>query len=464
MLTGFENVGPTGPAFSLSLATMNTKKNTELFAVRRLEVSQIGPFAQLDMTFPDKPIQDKAEIHILTGENGTGKSTVLQIFSSSLTPRKGGIIEKKMWSDGATNYTTTYSDGIPNFYDRRLIRYEPPELATIRRDFGDYPDLNFSPYIRNYSAKTANDRYSVAFFAYSGYRKLSDSTVETISDSKGNPLKNALDFDKSIDTKTFVNWLASTITRSALAMAKGRSEDRVRAKNYGLPVKQLEGVISNITGQRIKFELQENPLAILIHVDGQPLEFEQLPDGLKSIVSWLGDLIMRLDRIQWEQQVSLTERNFILFLDEIEIHLHPAWQRKILPVIQQLFPNAQIFISTHSPFVVGSVDGAWVHRFVKNEQGHSRLEGDPILSEDSNSYEYILSEIFGIKERFGIEVERDLQEFKTVKNQILHNSPDYNSARFEQLIEKLMSQSTEVQSIIGMELRQLSRLTNRTFA
>ncbi|MBK7937436.1 MAG: ATP-binding protein [Lewinellaceae bacterium] len=52
---------------------------------------------------------------------------------------------------------------------------------------------------------------------------------------------------------------------------------------------------------------------------------------------------------KWENDTPVFERNFILFLDEIEVHLHPAWQRKILPAVQKLFPNAQIFISTHSP-------------------------------------------------------------------------------------------------------------------
>ncbi|MCY7356813.1 MAG: AAA family ATPase [Rudanella sp.] len=158
------------------------------------------------------------------------------------------------------------------------------------------------------------------------------------------------------------------------------------------------------------------------------------------------------------------ERNFILFLDEIEIHLHPSWQRKILPVVQQLFPNAQIFISTHSPFVVGSVDGAWVHRFVKNKEGYSEVVGEPMLSEDSNSYDYILAEVFGVTERFGLETTRDLQEFRQFKNQILRDNGAIDEDRFRELVDKLMSQSREVQSIIGMELRQLSRLTNRSFA
>lgn len=441
---------------------MSTKKDPKLFAIRRLEVSQIGPFAQLDMTFPDKPARDKAEIHILTGENGTGKSTVLQMLANCV-PNKSRLLRKKVWPHVVSNYKITFSNEVTATYQGMLIS-APSEYARAYRK-GKVDLLpNYFPEQFIWAYEDDKERFGFALFAYSGYRKLSDSTVEAISDLKVSPFENALDFDKSTDTKTFVNWLANSIARSALAMAKGRSEDRARAENYDLPIKQLEKVISDITGQRIKFELQEDPLAILIHVDEQPLEFEQLPDGLKSIVSWLGDLIMRLDRIQWATSVPLTERNFILFLDEIEIHLHPAWQRKILPVVQQLFPNAQIFISTHSPFVVGSVDGAWVHRFVKDAQGHSRLQGEPILSEDSNSYEYILSEIFGVTERFGVEVERDLQEFKTIKSQILRNEANFNNAHFEQLVVKLMSQSTEIQSIIGMELRQLSRLTNRTFA
>jgi hypothetical protein len=48
-------------------------------------------------------------------------------------------------------------------------------------------------------------------------------------------------------------------------------------------------------------------------------------------------------------------------LDEVDIHLHPEWQWKVLPFVQRLFPNSQIFASTHSPFVVSSSNGAWIH-------------------------------------------------------------------------------------------------------
>jgi hypothetical protein len=175
-------------------------------------------------------------------------------------------------------------------------------------------------------------------------------------------------------------------------------------------------------------------------------------------------LLMRMDRLKWENDTPILERNFLLFLDEIEVHLHPAWQRKILPVVQRLFPNAQVFVSTHSPFVVGSVDGAWVHRFEKNAGYSTQVEGWPRLSEDAHSYEYVLEEIFGVQERFGPLVEQPLAEFQAIKQQILTGNADYNRARFDELIQSLSGQSIELDSILGMELKQLNRLMPNSFS
>lgn len=225
----------------------------------------------------------------------------------------------------------------------------------------------------------------------------------------------------------------------------------------------IENALGEIIEAEVKFDLEEDPLGVKIKVDGQTLNFDQLSDGLKSMVSWMGDLLMRMDRLKWVNDTPVLERTFILLLDEIEVHLHPAWQRKILPVVQKIFKNAQIFISTHSPFVVGSVDGAWVHRFVKKD-GYSVLAGEPILSEDAKSYDYILEEIFGIKERFGVEVERKLAEFQQLKKEILKGSETVDTAYFRKLAGELAVQSVELESIIGMELRQLKRLTNQDFS
>jgi predicted ATP-binding protein involved in virulence len=145
-------------------------------------------------------------------------------------------------------------------------------------------------------------------------------------------------------------------------------------------------------------------------------------------------------------------------LDEIEIHLHPAWQRGILPVIQKLFKNAQIFIATHSPFVVASVSDAWVYQFAVTD-GKSRLKNFE-ESKAGSSYTTVIDEIFGIDEFFDVETENDLQEFERLKQELLRG----NKAVMPDLIaigQQLSAKSVEVQDIIGREVRQLERITKQ---
>jgi predicted ATP-binding protein involved in virulence len=65
--------------------------------ITRLEAQNIGPFENLDMEFQPKPagMDDKAEIHILTGENGTGKSTILMMLASCWDKTNDKLIENR---------------------------------------------------------------------------------------------------------------------------------------------------------------------------------------------------------------------------------------------------------------------------------------------------------------------------------------------------------------------------------
>ena len=213
-----------------------------------------------------------------------------------------------------------------------------------------------------------------------------------------------------------------------------------------------------IINQSVLFDIDDN-FDVLLEIDKLSLPFDVMPDGLKSMTLWLGDLLMRMDRIKWKDDLPIFERNFILFLDEIEVHLHPAWQRKILPVVQKLFKNAQIFISTHSPFVVGSVDGAWVHK-LKKDGAYAVLDGEPVLSEDGKSVRRILDETFGISQQYGIDVEKDLKRFREFRQNIMMGY-EYNTDEFNELVKHLASQSAELEQMMGMEINQLKRITQK---
>jgi predicted ATP-binding protein involved in virulence len=199
-------------------------------------------------------------------------------------------------------------------------------------------------------------------------------------------------------------------------------------------------------------------MEVKIKINNDELEFDLLPDGLKSIISWVADLLILMDRVPWKDDMDILDRNLILFLDEIEVHLHPAWQRKILPVIQKLFKNSQIFIATHSPFVAGSVENAWLYK-LDIEHGAGVLK-ERIETRAGSSYPSIIDSIFGIDEYFDVQTEDDFDKFYNLRTELLNGNMN-NYDEFITLSRELAEKSVEVRDIIGRELRQFSRITGK---
>lgn len=292
------------------------------------------------------------------------------------------------------------------------------------------------------------------FFAYNGYRHIQSAKVDVLKDFSFNPITEALTFDKTNLNSDLFQWIANNKTRAALSFQKG---NKTGSEEYLSSISKIENAISEIINRKVEFIVDEESLNVLIKLDDKSVNYNTLADGYKSIISWLTDLMFRLDYMPKEGK-----ENFTLFLDEIDVHLHPAAQRRILPVIQKLFPKAQIFLTTHSPFVIGSVDDAWVYKFKLDENGNSVLDGEPFITEDGKSYRYILDQVFDIKQQFGIDVEKQLNNFYSLRDQVI-KSPD-NIKLLNDLTNEaknLAIQSDELNAIISNESKQLARIIKK---
>jgi len=356
------------------------------------------------------------------------------------------------YSDTRSHVNITCSNSTDQLYSQR-VGYDSDKYFNYLKD-----ESLFKLYRRNLQIdwETAKKHeLEFAIFAYSGYRTVTSINVEGIKELSTNPLAYALNFQNPLDTQQLVQWIANT--KAKVAFAHQDSQPQL-AERYQKSIRRIEEAVAEIAGYSVEFIFGYEPLGVCIKVADRELEFDLLPDGLKSIISWIADLLMRLDRIKWVDERDILDRNFILFLDEIEIHLHPAWQRRILLVVQKLFKNAQIFIATHSPFVVASVSDAWVYRF-NVEDGKSQLVSVE-ASKAGSSYVTVLDEVFGIDEFFDPATEREFEEFERLKQELLNG----NSGAIDELLavaQRLSNKSTEVQDIVGRELRQLQRITQQ---
>ncbi len=430
----------------------------ENFRIESLEINKIGAFEHIKMDFPKKTDPDKAEIHILTGENGTGKSTILEALKnlglSNREQEKYKIFAKIISNENESCVSINTSHSYDcKYWERKVSSKEP--MPTQLVDF------------RRYALNTSITKpLNFAMFAYSGYRRTQDVKISGIKEISESPLENSLNFDKSINTESLQQWIFNTDYRMLSAL---RSKDEIASKNIYKHITVIQTILTLIIEQDLILEISAEDFKLNIVLSSNSINqniipFDNLPDGLKSMISWIGDLLMRMDRLKWKDDLPIFERNFILFLDEIEVHLHPAWQRKILPVVQKLFKNAQIFISTHSPFVVGSVDGAWIHK-LKKDGAFAVLDGKPVLSEDAESYDTILDEIFGIKERFGDEIEDRLEKFRDITKEILKGD-EHRLKEWQSIISFFKNQERpdEIMSYITPQIRQINRIRNQVLA
>jgi hypothetical protein len=296
-------------------------------------------------------------------------------------------------------------------------------------------------------------RFEFAAFAYSGQRTLQQVPLTAIQQITNSPFENALSFDQSVRPQVLLQWIANNRAQSALAKADG---DPQAAATYDRALQRITDFIQEVCGLGIEFRLERSPLAVSLRVNGDSIQFDGLPDGLKSIISWVADLSLRLEAIPWQIEGDVFAQPIILFLDEIDIHLHPKWQRRILPAVQKLLPNAQIFASTHSPFVVGSVEDAWVYRLPEPKQGHTSGVIEGIPSAAGKSYRLILEEVFGIEDEFDVETENLFDIFYRERETVLKTRIGID--KLLGAARPLAARSEEANVIIDRELRQVSRL------
>ncbi len=444
--------------------------------IRKLQLKNIGVFDDETIEFQPCPVKDKAEIHIFTGQNGSGKSTILMALGGlfSLDPPERnqagklfGILslnksfEKRIRNDveAQLDISLVESDHTRD-YSYNISDNQPYDVRSLMQlTFHNIIDEKLMSYSQARVQKMQKHIFSFSLFAYSGYRRIKDEKINLFDEIEENPLNQALNFVKDENSTFTINqWLGRNLSKRALAL-----EDKDKnAEQFTKNIQNLEKAITDIVGYEIRFKLKTD-LSLVLVKENQEFDFDVLPDGLKSLISWIGDLLMRLDSLKWENDTPIFEREIILFLDEIEVHLHPAWQRKVLPVVQKLFKNSQIFVSTHSPFVVNSIDDAWVYK-LKLENGKAKVANIE-RSEDARSYRYVLRNTFDIENEFGIEIEKRLKDFYKERDAILAGNGNSKKAKAElkKIAKELSKQSKELKTKIDFELFQLSEATGEDF-
>ncbi len=166
-----------------------------------------------------------------------------------------------------------------------------------------------------------------------------------------------------------------------------RADLSLEDPQLGAVRRAVAGMLPGFTGLRV----QRDPLHMVIRKGATLLAIDQLSDGEKLLLALAADLARRLAITHTEGDPLLGEA--LVLIDEIELHLHPAWQRRVLGRLRATFPNCQFVVTTHSPQVLSEVPNDAV---VLVKDFTFARPAAPTAGRDTNA---ILSEAMEVPER-----------------------------------------------------------------
>lgn len=172
-------------------------------------------------------------------------------------------------------------------------------------------------------------------------------------------------------------------------------ENELRRDNPDHRERQLEAVrqaISSLLPGFSNLRVRRTPLRMTVKKHEQELIINQLSDGEKGLLAMAGDLARRLAIANPALSDSLQGSGIVL-IDEIELHLHPAWQREIIPALIRTFPNCQFIVTTHSPQVLSQIKPDSIYILDLTADGIVARCPERSLGRDCNR---ILEELMGV--------------------------------------------------------------------
>ncbi|RUT05178.1 ATPase [Dulcicalothrix desertica PCC 7102] len=191
-----------------------------------------------------------------------------------------------------------------------------------------------------------------------------------------------------IDFKGFFEWFRN---REDLENEQRRNNPDYR----DIQLETARNAISSLQPDFTDLHVIRASLQMMVKKQGQELVVNQLSDGEKCLLALVGDLARRLATANPYLANPLLGDGVVL-IDEIELHLHPKWQREIVPALKRTFPNCQFIVSTHSPQIVSHIKPDNIYIITATPDGVTLQQPENSFGRDSNQ---ILEDLMGVSER-----------------------------------------------------------------
>jgi len=441
--------------------------------VERITLHEIGPFEDAVLQMP--PASEKGgELILFEGPNGSGKTTIAEAIACSaarepmdshpLAPpektllsrlRKDGWLQLDVSHDGETW----------------------PVLASEREGRITLPKAHGSSGLHGpldqAAAEVNHKPIRWAAFAYGQAAKTPSIETTGPREITAPPLRGALAFGRGDWAADYLGQLLVNLRHqlgesalSTLGTGDGAtSSEAVRAarltgEGARRTLTAMESGLSALLDRAVRFKFgaertrDTGGFSPEVRFDGEPVPLHLLGEGMRRTISWLTDLLVRLHRVSWADiSRSPSEQAFWLVLDEVDESLHPRMQMRLIPALRGLFPNASIYMTTHSPFVVASAGEGFVVPLRPNVQHRVRgpLRVEPL--HPGQSLEWVIEEVFGAQTGFIDPISREAIDDHKIDIARLRRKEVLTDGEWQRLFERrerLLSFGDELASVVAV--------------
>lgn len=397
-----------------------------------------------DATFDFQP-----GFNLVVGVNGSGKTSLLQAAATSFD----GMVAC------TGNYTALLTDKdvrfeIDNYEGRiRFERQYPVTLKAAGNIFGErswlkkksrvdeavFPDHDlFESVHKHLDEISSNKKLDLPLIAfYQANRRWLAANVSaefsaTQKTSRFDGYKSW--YDAAADVKDFESWIIGKTLEQLQSIHKSPTIMTIFDDELSWINASLKHALPDSTG--VYFDIQLRSL--LVNMGRNILiPFNELSDGQRGLIALIFDIGRRMCILNPHMGKDvLKNTSGVVIIDELDIHLHPAWQRNIVSVLKQAFPKIQFIAASHSPQIIGSLKPEEVIVLNNGDASHPRVT----YGLDSSS---VLEEVMGVTQREP-EIERLLSElFSTLEDN------DLKKAKSQ--LQALKKKAPDLPEFVGAE-------------
>jgi predicted ATP-binding protein involved in virulence len=374
---------------------------------------------------------------ILTGKNGSGKSSLLLEIRNYLNSIQDNNFFNRLngWENDINNFGK-YMKKSNNEKDKSSFRnaIESNKQQIIR--YGGGIDIKFS------LETDLHQLYKEGNFilAYFG----SDRKIAIIKPNGVEKLEDVPSYGFNTNpSKIFIKYLVNLKTQQAYARNEGNIEEADKIQSWFERFETSLEELFEDNSIRIKYDYKNYNFKI-IQKDREPYGLDELSDGYSAIINIITDLILRMDhnRSAFNGAINYDIQGIVL-IDELETHLHLSLQKSILPFLTNFFPNIQFVITSHSPFILSSIENAVIYDLEKK-----------LLINDMTIYSYdaIVEGYFQVNS-YSEELKNKLLLYRDLALKI--NLSDDDRAKRAELRNELSHISNDFSNELRLEFEQI---------